>query len=101
MRSTVQSSAYCRIGDEPMNVAASILIPTSSATRTIGSTPALTPPPGRFQVENRPGPLNEKVSPPPPPPARGFGGKRLGPPRPPPARARALSRGAPSHRAHR
>src|SRR6266480_3793760 len=42
MRSRVQSSAYCRIGDEPMNVAASMLIPTSWATRTIGSTSAIT-----------------------------------------------------------
>src|SRR6266571_1209504 len=29
-----QSSVYCRIGEEPMNVAASILIPTSSQART-------------------------------------------------------------------
>src|SRR5437588_183899 len=42
MRSTVQSSVYCRIGEEPMNVAASILIPTSFATRTIGSISAMT-----------------------------------------------------------
>src|SRR5438132_8672050 len=42
MRSRVQSSAYCRIGEEPMKVAASIGIPTSSATRTIGSTSAIT-----------------------------------------------------------
>src|SRR5881227_1925030 len=38
----IQSSAYCRMGDDPMNVAASIVIPTSSATRTIGSTSAIT-----------------------------------------------------------
>src|SRR5881397_3009400 len=42
MRSNVQSSVYCRIGEEPMNVAASILIPTSSETRTIGSISAMT-----------------------------------------------------------
>ena len=40
--SRVQSSVYWRIGEEPMNVAASILIPTSSAMRTIGSTSAIT-----------------------------------------------------------
>src|SRR3989442_960158 len=42
MRSRVQSSAYCRIGDEPMNVAASMGMPTSWETRTIGSTSAIT-----------------------------------------------------------
>ena len=42
IRSRVQSSAYCRMGDDPMNVAASIAIPTSSATRTIGSMSAIT-----------------------------------------------------------
>ena len=42
MRSSVQSSAYWRIGEEPMNVAASILIPISSETRTIGSMSATT-----------------------------------------------------------
>ena len=40
--SRVQSSAYCRMLDEPMKVAASIGTPTSSDTRTIGSTSAMT-----------------------------------------------------------
>jgi len=35
--SSVQSSAYCRIGEEPMKVAASIGIPTFWETSTIGS----------------------------------------------------------------
>src|ERR1041385_4091764 len=42
MRSRVQSSAYCRIGDEPMKVAASMVMPTSWDTRTIGSISAIT-----------------------------------------------------------
>src|SRR6266581_4581453 len=37
IRSRVQSSAYCRMGDDPMNVAASIRTPSSSEIRTIGS----------------------------------------------------------------
>src|SRR5690348_7114068 len=38
IRSSVQSSAYCRMGDDPMNVAASMGIPAACEMRAIGST---------------------------------------------------------------
>ncbi len=42
MRSSVQPSAYWRMGDEPMNVHASIGMPVSCETRAMGSMSART-----------------------------------------------------------